>query len=140
MFHPKFYPIFLHKQLYSIGCFISIISNLVLNNILGIFVLSNTQLHPFLIATYKFGLMAASSYFSMTCIEVAILRFLTIFVWKRVPPLEDQFTIAFLTTVNIFFCVLVGGSRFLTGEGLEYDAKLLGADPLSVPKPALELK
>ena len=128
------------KQLYTIGCILSIICNLVLNNILGFFVLCNTQLHPFLIATYKFGLMSASSYFSMSVIEVAILKFLTIFIWKRVPPIEDQFTITFLTIINIFVSVLVGSSRFLTGEGLEYDAKLLGADPLLVPKPALGLK
>ena len=102
--------------------------------------MSNAQLHPFIIATYKFGLMAGSSYFSMTVIEVAILRFLTIFIWRRVPPIEDQFTIAFLTVINIFVGVLVGSGRFLTGEGLEYDAKLLGADPLLVPKPALDMK
>ena len=128
-------------QLYTIGCILSMfVGNLVLINVLGIFVMSNSQLHPFLIVTYKFGLMAASSYFSLTVIEVAILRFLTIFVWKRVPPLEDQFTVIFLTLVNILFCVLIGTSRFQTGEGVEYDARFLGADPLLIPKPNLKMK
>ena len=128
-------------QLYTIGCILSmIVGNLMLINILGIFVMSNSQLHPFLIVTYKFGLMATSSYFSLTVIEVAILRFLTVFVWKRVPPIEDQFTVIFLTLVNILFCVLIGTSRFQTGEGVEYDARFLGADPLLIPEPNLKIK
>ena len=128
-------------QLYTIGCILSmVVGNLVLNNILGIFIMSNSQLHTILIVIYKFGLMAASSYFSLTVIEVAILRFLTIFVWKRVPPIEDQFTVIFLTLVNILFCILIGTSRFQTGEGLEYDARFLGADPLLIPNPNLRMK
>ena len=114
--------------------------NLVILNIHGCFILSSTELNQILIDTYKFGLMSASVYFSMTVIEVTVIRFMTIFVWRRVPPIEDQFAVTFLTVLNIFVSVMVGGSRFHTKEDLMYDAKFLGADPLMVPEASLNMK
>ena len=108
--------------------------------LLAIFVLTTVQLHPFLIGIYKFGVMAASSYFSMTVIELATLRFLIVFVWKRVPPIQDQFTVMFLTALNILISCLVSGSRFQTMEDLGYDAQFLGADSHFVPQPALKMR
>ena len=122
------------------GFIVSMFCNFVLNNILAIFVLTTVQLHPFLIGIYKFGVMAASSYFSMTVIELATLRFLIVFVWKRVPPIQDQFTVMFLTALNILISCLVSGSRFQTMEDLGYDAQFLGADAQLVPPPALRMK
>ena len=116
------------------------ILNLVLLNIQGCFIFTSTELNQFLIDLYKFGVMSASVYFSMTVIEVTIIRFLTIFVWRRVPPIEDQFAVTFLTVLNIFVSVMVGGSRFHTKEDLMYDAKFLGADPLVAPKASLNMK
>ena len=122
------------------GFIVSMFCNFVLNNILALFVLTTVQLHPFLIGIYKFGVMAASSYFSMTVIELATLRFLIVFVWKRVPPIQDLFTVMFLTALNILISCLVSGSRFQTMEDLGYDAQFLGADAHLVPPPALRMK
>ena len=114
--------------------------NMVFLNIHGCFILSSTELNQFLIDLYKFGVMSASAYFSMTVIEVTVIRFMTIFVWRRVPPIEDQFAVTFLTLLNIFVSVMVGGSRFHTREDLTYDARFLGADPFMVPEATLNMK
>ena len=116
------------------------IYNVVLLNIQGCFILTSTELNQFLIDIYKFGVMSASVYFSITVIEVTVIRFMTIFVWRRVPPIEDQFAVTFLTVLNIFISAMVGGSRFHTKEDLMYDARFLGAGPLMVPEATLSMK
>ena len=43
----------------------------------------------------------------LSIIEAVILRCLTEFVWKRIPPLENEFTTFFLTSFNILLGLLL---------------------------------
>ena len=43
----------------------------------------------------------------MVGIESMILRFWTEYIWKRIPPLNTEFTAVFLSINNFVFCLLV---------------------------------
>ena len=116
-------------QIYAIGCIISIFNNLTLLNIEAIFVLSSTELNDFCRFWYKFIMITGSVFFSMSVSEAAILRFFTLFIWRRVPPIDHQFTCTFLTLFNTVFSILLGGfSRRYTLEDVALDHRFLGTD------------
>ena len=121
-------------QIYAIGCMISIFNNLTLLNIEAIFVLSSTELNDFCRFWYKFIMITGSVFFSMSVSESAILRFFTLFIWRRVPPIDHQFTCTFLTLINTVFSILLGGfSRMYTLEDVALDHRFLGMDSSTKP-------
>ena len=48
----------------------------------------------------------ATDFSAMVVIESAVLRYYTEFIWKRVPPINPEFTSKFLIVLNTFLSIL----------------------------------
>ncbi len=60
--------------------------------------------------------------------ECAIIRFLIDIVWKRIPPVSDEFFSTFLLTLNTLLGMVFGWLSLITGEGGEVRYRLTGLD------------
>ena len=53
---------------------------------------------------------------ALVIIETAILRYLTEFVWKRIPPTDHEFTVNFLTIFNVCFSLSTSVIMIVSGN------------------------
>ena len=76
---------------------------------------------------------------SLSAIQAIVLRYLTEFVWKRVPPFQNDFMTLFLTINNIFFGSLLpiitcNSGSFSEVERLQGKSSYLKERPTFNPK------
>ena len=72
---------------------------------------------------------------SLTYSEASIIKLLTQFVWKRVPPMNSDFFAPFLFLWNLIVGLILGGltTRF-SKSGRKVELMLLGGNPeLTIP-------
>ena len=53
----------------------------------------------------------------LSTIQSIIIRYLTEFVWKRIPPIDHCFTVVFLSSLNLIIGVICGTITFIVGGG-----------------------
>ena len=119
---------------------VCILANLTMLNILAYFVMMNTELDEILRNVYKFILIWISCFYYLTVLEVSLINFWIKFVWKRVPPIDDQFAPLFNAILKTIIANLVSASRFLTNEDVAMDARFLGVDISLAPSPKIRMR
>ena len=72
--------------------------------------------------------------------EAAIIRILTDSVWKRMPPIVDDFFQVFFTIANLLAGMIIAGTQLFTNESGSEIYRLTGRNVADYPKPGLELK
>ena len=72
----------------------------------------------------------------LSTIETIILRYFTEFVWKRIPPLDQNFTVLFLNILNIMLAVFMATILLFVGGGQEI-LRLQGYPSFLERKPAI---
>ena len=127
-------------QLFTIGHGICISCNLSLLNIMFWFVCTSTELNFLMRSVYKFYFIFVSVWTYLGYFEVILLKFLTIYIWKRIPPIQDQYSVFFLALFNTFIGTLVSAMRFLTDENIAHDAEFMGFDKKLAPPPKLKVQ
>ena len=75
----------------------------------------------------------------MTTIEFISLRIFTEFVWKRIPPIDHEFTVKFLNIFNILFGISMSILLLMFGDGEEIERlqgfpSFLDKDPVFKPR------
>ena len=127
--------------MFTIGNFICITCcNSILLNILFWFVCTSTELNFILRSTYKFFYILVATWCYLSYFEAILLRFMTIFIWKRLPPIDDQFAIMFFTLFNAFVSIFVSATRFMTEEDVAHDAQFIGIEKELALEPKLRAK
>ena len=76
----------------------------------------------------------------MVVLEVSVLRFLTIFVWKRMPPLNPDFYTRFGNIANFWASLLLANMSSYSKPGMGIELQLIGGNPDLVLDPALDLR
>ncbi len=71
----------------------------------------------FLAYVYYYGYVLSYYICIFTVIETLILRLLIVWIWKRPPPLCDDFFQVFVRVFNIMLALLQGSQQFFTKEG-----------------------
>ena len=77
---------------------------------------------------------------SLVVIEGALLRFLTIYVWKRMPPLNPDFNTIFGNIANCFASFILATMSSFSKPGMSIELKLIGGNPDLVLEPKLDLR
>ena len=77
---------------------------------------------------------------SLVVIEVALLKFLTIYVWKRMPPLNPDFHTIFGNIANCLASFILATMSSFSKPGMSIELKLIGGNPDLVMEPKLDLR
>ena len=77
---------------------------------------------------------------SLVIIETSILRFFTMIVWKRIPPLNPDFHAVFFSAVNLLGSLILANMSSFSKLGMSIELKLIGGNPDLVLDPALDLR
>ena len=93
------------------------------------------------IASYivPFVRQIAGFHLNLSAIQAIVLRYLTEFVWKRVPPFQNEFMTLFLTINNLLFGLLLpiitcNSGSFSEVERLQGKSSYLKEKPTFNPK------
>ena len=127
-------------QLFTVGHTIVMTTNITLLNTIAWHVLTSIEVPYLAINAYKFLFMFFATYFFLSVLEVTLIRYLKVFVWKKITPIDTRFMFAFMTIFNILISILVSGSRFLTNEDFLLEARFLGIENPEAPKSYLKLQ
>ena len=76
----------------------------------------------------------------LVVLEVSLLRFLTIFVWKRMPPLNPDFYTRFGNIANFLASLFLANMSSYSKPGMGIELQLIGGNPDLVLDPALDLR
>ena len=76
----------------------------------------------------------------LVVLEVSLLRFLTIFVWKRMPPLNPDFYTRFGNIANFLASLLLANMSSYSKPGMGIELQLIGGNPELVLDPELDLR
>ena len=115
-------------------------ANITLLNTIAWYVLTSIEVPYLFINAYKFVYMFFATYFFLSVLEVTLIRYLKVFVWKKITPIDTRFMFAFMTIFNILMSILVSGSRFFTNEDFLLEARFLGIENPEPPKSYLKLQ
>ena len=111
-----------------------LICNTILGNMLAWSALTPYDFNETLSFVVPFLRRFTIHYLFWVMIESVILRFCTEFIWKRIPPLQPDFTFSYLVFMN---CLLSGMATFLGIHSGHYTTilKLQGQSLGTIPNP-----
>ncbi len=74
-------------------------------------------------------------------VEVMVLRYLFINVWKSLPPFNEDFFVSFITAVNVIIPVMMSILTMTTGQLENEDTLILGGlHPVLAKRPVVSIK
>ena len=82
-----------------------LLMNLIPTNMLSWSALTNCDFNETFAYIVPFMGKMCADFCAMVVIESAVLRYFTKFIWKRVPPINHEFTVIFLAVLNTFICI-----------------------------------
>ena len=77
--------------------------------------------------------------FHLTMFEVGIIKYLTEFHWKRIPPIDHDYFVLFLKLTNILLAIFGGVVEVASGNLTELN-RLRGENVLQKPVPIFILE
>ena len=90
--------------------------NVVSTNMLGWAALTKYDFNEIMSYPVPLTRKFAGDFTAITTIETTILRYLTEFVWKRIPPIDHDFTSRNLIILNIILSLLTAFITFMSGN------------------------
>ena len=123
-----------------LGCFyMFLLSNIISGSMIAWSALTNWDFGIFASYIVPFIRQLTSIHLLLSAIQAIILRYLTEYVWKRIPPLHNEFTTFFLTINNLLFGLLLpiitcNSGSFSEVERLQGKSSYLKGKPAFNPK------
>ncbi len=115
-------------QLYTFG-WASLLTTYLINGPLVIWNIGIGSLNPILAYVFNFARMTYKFNLNFLLVEAWILRMSIVWIWKRPPPIQEDFFAIFLPTLNIVIGFWFSWILFLTGErGHHTVNRLVSAD------------
>ena len=90
--------------------------NVVSTNMLGWAAVTKYDFNEILSYPVPLTRKFAADFTAITTIETTILRYLTEFVWKRIPPIDHDFTSRILIVLNVILSLLTAFITFMSGN------------------------
>ena len=82
-----------------------LLMNLIPTNMLSWSALTKWDFNENLAYIVPFMGKMCADFCAMVVIESAVLRYFTKFIWKRVPPINHEFSVIFLIVLNTSICI-----------------------------------
>ena len=136
VFEKKLNCHFEYFQLYTTGNILLLWTNFISVNMLVWSALTNMDFGIHISYLVPFSRQVCFLDYLLSTIETIILRYFTEFVWKRIPPLDQNFTVLFLNIVNIMLAVFMATTLLFIGGGQEI-FRLQGYPSFLKRKPAI---
>ena len=123
-----------------LGCFYTLLlSNIISGSMIAWSALTDWDFGIFASHIVPFIRQLTCIHILLSAIQAIILRYLTKYVWKRIPPLHNEFTTFFLTISNLLFGILLpiitcNSGSFSEVERLQGKSSYLKKVPTFNPK------
>ena len=128
-----------YLQIHTTSYIVLLIGNVIAGNMIAWSALTDLDFVPWTSYVVPFCRQAFSIWICMASIESTVLRFFTKFVWKRMPPINHEFTVLFLNLFNMSFCCLLPIITGVSGSFQEL-FRLQGKSSYLRPKPIFNPK
>lgn len=102
--------------MYSANYGVLLVMNIISTNMIGWAACTSYDFNENLSYLVPFIRNQGAHFTALTAIEAAILRYLTEFVWKRVPPIDQDFTARCLIGINLMLSIITGTVAIMSGN------------------------